>query len=117
MLKKPFILVLMIVMLLLVAGCASNTVAQLDTAGASLKTSVPGPNSQADTADANGQIAGLLPGLWHGLISPVTLVISFSNPDAPMYEVHNDGSQYNLGFLLGVAILFVVLGAIVGSRR
>ncbi len=34
-----------------------------------------------------------------------------------MYEVHNDGNQYNLGFLIGVAIIFIILGALVGSRR
>jgi hypothetical protein len=34
-----------------------------------------------------------------------------------MYEVHNDGSQYNLGFLLGIAIVFVILGLLVGSGR
>ncbi len=34
-----------------------------------------------------------------------------------MYEVHNIGSLYNLGFLLGVAIVFILLGALVGSRR
>jgi hypothetical protein len=34
-----------------------------------------------------------------------------------MYEVHNDGSQYNLGFLIGVALVFLILGIIGGSRR
>jgi len=55
-------------------------------------------------------------GIWHGIISPVTLVISFFNKDIQMYEVHNDGSQYNLGFLLGIVILFAILGLINGSR-
>ena len=36
---------------------------------------------------------------------------------AQMYEAHNDGSQYNPGFLIGVAIVFVLLGIIAGSRR
>jgi len=34
----------------------------------------------------------------------VTLVLSFFDQGVQMYEVYNDGSQYNLGFLLGVAI-------------
>ena len=34
-----------------------------------------------------------------------------------MYEVHNDGSQYNLGFFLGVIVLFIVLGALIGAGR
>jgi hypothetical protein len=117
MLKKPFTFVLMAVLLVLVTGCTPGTPKQIDTAGASLKTSVPGPNPQVNTADSNGQAAGILLGIWHGVISPVTLVLSFANPETQMYEVHNDGSQYNLGFLLGVAILFVILGAVIGSRR
>jgi hypothetical protein len=47
----------------------------------------------------------------------VTLVISFFNKDVQMYEVHNIGNLYNLGFFLGVAIVFIFLGLIFGSRR
>jgi hypothetical protein len=70
-----------------------------------------------NTAGSNGQIAGTLLGIWHGVISPVTLVWSFIDPNIQMYEVHNDGSQYNLGFLLGVAIVFVLIGIFAGRRR
>ena len=52
---------------------------------------------------------GTLLGIWHGIISPVTLRVVFIDPNIQMYEVHNDGSQYNLRFLLGVAIVFVLL--------
>jgi hypothetical protein len=70
-----------------------------------------------NTADAQGNVAGILMGIWHGIISPVTLVVSFVNPNVQMYEVHNDGSPYNLGFLIGVAIVFILLGVFAGSRR
>jgi hypothetical protein len=133
--KKLFIFVLMAVMLVMVAGCAPGTVVQVNTPvpntqagtpapngqinvpGVSIQTFAPGPNPLVNTADAYGRVAGVLLGLWHGIISPVTLVISFFNKGVQMYEVRNDGSQYNLGFLLGVALVFVILGAIVGSRR
>ena len=49
-------------------------------------------------------------GVWHGIISPITLILSFLNPSVQMYEVHNDGAPYNLGFLLGIVILVAVLG-------
>jgi hypothetical protein len=115
--KKLFIFVLMAVMLVMVTGCAPGDSTQIDIPGVSLQISVPGPNPQANTADASGKAAGVLLGIWHGFISPVTLVLSFVNPALQMYEVHNDGSPYNFGFLLGVAIVFVVLGVFVGSRR
>jgi hypothetical protein len=115
--KKPFIFVLMAIVLVMAAGCAPGTVTQIDIPSVSLKVSAPGPNPLANTADTNGQAAGVLLGIWHGFISPVTLVLSFANPVLQMYEVHNDGSPYNFGFLLGVAIIFVVLGVFVGSRR
>ena len=113
--KKLFFFVLMAIMLVMVAGCASN--GQINVPGVSIQIYAPGPNPLVNTADAHGHVAGILLGIWHGFISPVTLVLSFINKGVQTYEVHNDGSQYNLGFLLGVAILFVILGAIVGSRR
>ncbi|MGA2112340.1 MAG: hypothetical protein ABSG98_09375 [Anaerolineales bacterium] len=133
--KKLSIFTLMAVMLVMLAGCTPGTVVQVNTPvpntqsgtpapngqinvpGVSIQVYAPGPNPLANTADAHGRVAGILLGLWHGFISPVTLVLSFLNKGAQMYEVHNNGSEYNLGFLLGVAILFVILAAIVGSRR
>ncbi len=115
--KKQFILVLMAVVLVMAVGCAPGSATQIDIPSVSLKISVPGPNPQVNTDDANGHVAGILLGIWHGFISPVTLVLSFANPVSQMYEVHNDGSPYNFGFLLGVAIVFGILGVFVGSRR
>jgi hypothetical protein len=133
--SKLFIFVLMAIILVMVAGCTPGTVPQINTTvpktqkgtpsptgeinvpGFNLQLNLPGPNPLVNQVDAKGRIAGILMGIWHGIISPVTLVVSFVNPDVHMYEVHNDGSQYNLGFLLGVAIVFLILGASVGSRR
>lgn len=50
--------------------------------------------------------AGFWAGVWHGLICVVTFVISLFNGQVQMYEVHNNGAWYNLGFLLGVACIF-----------
>jgi hypothetical protein len=133
--KKLFIFALMAVMLVMVTGCAPGSVAQINTPvpdtqagtpapngqinvpGVTIQTNAPGPNPLVNTADAHGHVADILLGIWHGIISPVTLVLSFVNKDVQMYEVHNNGSQYNLGFLIGVAIVFVILGATAGSRR
>jgi hypothetical protein len=133
--KKLFIFLLIALMLIMVAGCGPGGVLQVNTPvanaqagtpapsgqinvpGVSIQVYAPGPNPTVNTPDAHGRVAGVLLGLWHGVISPVTLVISFFNKGVQMYEVHNDGNQYNLGFLIGVAIVFIILGALVGSRR
>lgn len=133
--KTPFVFVLIVIMLVTIAGCApgafgqttlpvANRLAatpapngQINVPAMSIQINAPGPNPLVAKANTKGNVAGVLLGLWHGVIAPVTMVLSFFNPDVTMYEVHNDGSQYNLGFLLGVAIFFVALGAIFGSRR
>lgn len=133
--NKLFIFVLIAVMFGMVAGFAPGSVApinkpvpnmqsntptpsgQISVPSVSLQISAPGPNPLMNTADSHGNVAGILMGIWHGIISPVTLVVSFVNPIVQMYEVHNDGSPYNLGFLIGVAIVFVLLGVFAGSRR
>jgi hypothetical protein len=63
-----------------------------------------GPNEAAGAGD--GDLAGFWLGLWHGLISPVTFVVSLFNHDVNIYEVRNDGNWYNFGFILGVALVF-----------
>ena len=50
--------------------------------------------------------AGFWMGLWHGLISLVTFVISLFNDGVTIYEVDNTGWPYNLGFILGVMIFY-----------
>ena len=133
--KRLLVVVLIAVMLVMVAGCAPGSTLQINTPvpnpkagtpapdgqinvpGVSIKINAPGPNPLVNKADTQGRVAGILMGIWHGVISPITLVVSFINPNVQMYEVHNDGSPYNLGFLIGVAIVFLILGAVAGSKR
>lgn len=72
-----------------------------------------GPNDVAGTGGV--RLAGFWQGLWHGVISPITFVISLFNHSVGMYEVHNDGAWYNFGFLVGATIILSGGGA--GSRR
>jgi len=85
--------------------------------GLTIRVNAPGPNPQVDTPNGNGNVAGILMGIWHGFISIITLTISFFNPNVQMYEVHNDGNMYNLGFLLGLVLFCVVVALIVSRRR
>jgi len=50
--------------------------------------------------------AGFWVGLWHGLICPFTFIISLFKDSVHIYEIHNTGHLYDLGFVLGVAGVF-----------
>ena len=65
-----------------------------------------GANPQVGVPPAGGDVAGFWAGLWHGIISPVTFIISLFTSDVNIYEVHNNGNWYNFGFVLGAGILF-----------
>jgi hypothetical protein len=65
-----------------------------------------GPNPAVHIPASDGSVAGFWLGLWQGLISPITFVISLFTSQVSIYEAHNDGSWYNLGFVLGSGILF-----------
>lgn len=108
---------------LMIAGCAPNSPIQVNTPvpendtvpnsavtvpGVTIRVNAPGPNPQEDTPNELGNVAGILMGIWHGFIAVITLIISFFNPQVQMYEVHNDGNMYNLGFLIGLILFFAV---------
>jgi len=133
--KKTFLLLLMPIFLIM-AGCSPGSPIQVNTPGphaastavpnsqvtvpgVTIRIYAPGLNPEADKPNQLGIVAGIFLGIWHGFIAPVTLAISFFNPKVQMYEVHNNGSQYNLGFLIGLIIFGVVLGLLVtrGGRR
>jgi len=80
-----------------------------------LTSCAPGPNSAADTPDPEGRIAGFWLGLWQGLISPITFVISIFSKHVNFYEIHNNGSWYNFGFVLGAGLF--LSGGILGRRK
>ena len=115
--KKILVFVLFAILLVTLTGCAPGTKIDLDAPATQKQFSMPGPNPEVDKPSKNGLVAGVLQGLWHGFISPVTAVLAFFKENVQMYEVHNDGKEYNLGFLVGVAIVFLVLGFSGGRGR
>jgi hypothetical protein len=80
-----------------------------------LAACAPGANPLLGTAGARDQPAGFLMGFWHGAIVWVTFFVSLFNHGVSVYEVHNTGWPYNLGFLLGAA--GSMGGGVAGSRR
>ena len=97
--KKTFPLVILALVLLMLAGCA------------------PGINELANVPGRTGVVAGFWRGLWNGAIAPVTFIISLFNGNVQMYDVHNSGVLYNLGFFLGITALFGGGAGARASRR
>lgn len=86
--KRLFLVFIAILAVLLLAGCAAGT------------------NPTVDVPDLDGKSAGFWSGLWHGIISPVTFIISLFSDNVNIYEVHNSGNWYDFGFMLGICIIF-----------
>ena len=132
--KQMFAFVLLAVLVSLLVACGpgspiqSNTPVpnangvtpvpnnQINVPGVSIQIHAPSPNPLVNTPDAQGNVEGILMGLWHGVISPVTLIVSFFNTNITIYDVHNNGNQYNLGFMLGVIILLGIIILIILRR-
>lgn len=112
--KKIVAFALFVMIMVLVAGCAPGSSIEVTT---TIRLSAPGSNPLINQPDTSGRVAGAGTGLWHGIISPVTLVLSFFNSDMHIYEVHNAGSEYDLGFFLGFTLVIAVLGILLRMRR
>lgn len=99
--KKIVTIVIAVILLFTMASCAA------------------GPNGLAKQPDDSGKVAGFWNGLWHGIIAPITFIISLFSDKVHIYEVHNSGGWYNFGFLIGISGIFGggAGGAAVKRRR
>jgi len=95
--KIKVIFLLAIILLLLLSACA------------------PGPNTLKKTPDGEGKVAGFWLGVWHGLIAPITFIVSLFNDRVGIYDVHNSGNWYNFGFVLGAGLF--LSGGILGRKK
>ncbi len=86
--KKTIFVVLLVILSVFLVSCTA------------------GPNTFAGTENADGELAGFFMGLWHGCISFITFIISLFNDKVNVYEIHNKGPLYNLGFVLGAMIAY-----------
>ena len=50
--------------------------------------------------------AGFWLGLWHGIISFISLFIHLFNENVAVYEANNTGGWYDFGFLVGVVTIW-----------
>ena len=115
--KKLPVFVLSTILLVILSACTPGTSVQVNTPTSSMQLTAPGGNPMMNQPDASGRIARAGAGLWHGIISPATLLISFFDSNIRMYEVHNAGSEYDLGFFVGLALIIAILGLLIRMRR
>jgi hypothetical protein len=95
--KIKVIFLLAIILVLLLSACA------------------PGPNMLKKIPNAKGEIAGFWLGVWHGLIAPLTFIVSLFSDKVGIYDVHNSGNWYNFGFVLGAGLF--LSGGILGRKK
>ncbi len=85
--KKKLLLFILITAAIVLIGCAA------------------GPNVLEQSVKED-KPAGFLLGLWHGLISLFTFIISIFSDKVNVYEVYNNGGWYNFGFIIGISIFY-----------
>ena len=70
--------------------------------------SIAGSNSKYKKPGAKP--AGFWGGLWHGIIAPITFLVSLFVSGVSIYETNNKGRWYEFGFMLGI-------GAYAGNKQ
>ncbi|MDJ0954696.1 MAG: hypothetical protein QNJ81_13545 [Acidimicrobiia bacterium] len=84
--KPQRLIPLAILLILLLAACSA------------------GANPEVNTPAADGDVSGFWMGLWHGLIVPITFIISLFRDTVNIYDVNNNGNWYDFGFVFGACI-------------
>jgi hypothetical protein len=84
-------------------------------AGYVLMACAPTANPFVGESFAQQAPAGFLLGVWHGFTVMFTFIASLFTDTVGVYEVHNTGWAYNLGYLIGIMMFFGGGGA--GSSR
>jgi hypothetical protein len=86
---------------------AALTAAGVVLMAAVLAACAAGANPDVGTAAPGDEDpAGFWLGLWHGLILPITWIVSLFDDSVSPYEVFNNGNWYDFGFVLGVFLVF-----------
>src|SRR5262249_43150430 len=60
-------------------------------------------NQSQDLPNDPRAVAGVWPGIWHGLIAPFMFVGSLFNSNPTVFEGHNKPARYHLGYRFGLA--------------
>lgn len=97
--KHTTLILCLVLVVILAAGCAPDAIRPSATEG------------------GDGDEAGFWKGLWHGFIVIFTFIVSLFKDGVGIYEANNSGHLYNLGYVLGVMIFFGGGGGGACSRK
>lgn len=100
--RRVLVALCLLALMALLAGCAT----------ANPMLNVPAPDTHT--------VYGFLNGLWDGLTALFAFVGDLFGAHQAIYQVHNDGNLYDLGFLLGIGAFGGIIGLLTGagsSRR
>ena len=97
--KTMLIVGLLVLTLVMLAGCVAGT------------------NESVNIPNETGRVAGFWQGLWHGIIAPITFIVSLFSDKVHVFEVHNNGNWYVFGFLLGLTTVWSGGGRASARRR
>ncbi len=67
---------------------------------------IAGCAAAANPDVGGGGAPGFWLGLWQGFIAPIAFLVSLFDHSVGIYEVHNNGVWYDLGFLIGISAFF-----------
>jgi hypothetical protein len=68
------------------------------------------PGSHSKYKEQGTEPAGFWGGFWHGLIAPITFLVSLFASGVSIYETSNNGRWYEFGFMLGIVAYFTGKG-------
>lgn len=86
--NTSFKLTILIVILLILTGCADVV--------------------DYNVIELGAHVYGFWGGLWHGMIAGFSFIGSLFSDDIAIYAVSNNGGWYNFGFVLGGGSLFTI---------
>jgi len=92
--QRPLTITLLFSMLVLLAGC------------------FPG-GGHATPAEP----AGFFSGIWHGWIAPLSLIVALFADGVRIYEVHNTGWWYDLGYYIAIISGFGSISLLRGKKQ
>ena len=69
------------------------------------------------TRDLSGAPANFWWGLWQGLIIVLSFIASWFDNNIVLYQVHNNGFWYNLGYIIAIFISIGVFAVVVEKQE
>lgn len=61
----------------------------------------------------NETLYGFWDGVWHGMISQFSFIVSLFDNSVAIYAVNNNGGWYNFGYVGGLGVMVKIIASII----